>query len=85
VRDNLGPIAGHEEDSELAAQAIFYALFRVVEIEELSNAEDAVEWARSLVEDPVLRRAFGDGVIDSVARRAQDELESRSGEGAPDS
>jgi hypothetical protein len=29
-----------------------------------------VEWARSLVEDPVLRRAFGDGVIDAVEKGA---------------
>ena len=43
------------------AEAVFYALFRVVEIVELSDSEKAVEWARGLVEDPVLRRAFGDG------------------------
>ena len=42
----------------------------MVEIEELSDAAAAVEWARSLVEDPVLRRAFGDGVIDAVEHGA---------------
>lgn len=52
------------------SEAIFYALFRVVEIEELSDAERAVEWARGIVEDPELRRAFGDGVIRAVAQRS---------------
>ena len=51
------------------AEAVFYALFRVVEIEELTGAEDAVQWARGLVDDPVMRRAFGDGVIKAVADR----------------
>ena len=48
---------------------MFYALFRVVEIEELSGADRAVEWARGMVDDPVLRRAFADGVVDAVSRR----------------
>ncbi len=52
------------------AEAVFYALFRVVEIEELSDAEKALEWARGMVDDPALRRAFGDGVIDAVSQRA---------------
>ncbi len=52
------------------AEAVFYALFRVVEIEELSDPEKAVQWARGMVDDPVLRRAFGDGVIKAVAARA---------------
>ena len=52
------------------AEAVFYALFRVVEIEELSDADRAVEWARGMVDDPTLRRAFGDGVIDAVSQRA---------------
>ena len=55
----------------MAAEAVFFALFRVVEIEELSGAEKAVEWARGMVEDPVLRRAFADGVIEAVAERAK--------------
>ena len=55
------------------AEAVFYALFRVVEIEELSDPEKAVEWARGMVEDPVLRLAFGDGVIKAVSARAADE------------
>jgi hypothetical protein len=57
---------------------VFYALFRVVEIEELSDAEKALEWARGIVDDPVLRRAFGDGVIDAARERAKrDAGESR--------
>ncbi len=55
---------------------MFYALFRVVEIEELSDAEKAVEWARGMVDDPVLRRAFGDGVIDAVSERVKRDAES---------
>ena len=51
------------------AEAVFYALFRVVEIDELSDAEKALEWARGMVDDPALRRAFGDGVIDAVSQR----------------
>ena len=45
----------------------------MVEIEELSGSEKAVEWARGMVDDPVLRRAFGDGVIDAVAARVERE------------
>ncbi len=52
-------------------EAVFYALFRVVEIEELSGPDEAVEWARGMVDDPVLRRAFGDGVVDAVSARAE--------------
>ncbi len=53
------------------AEAVFYALFRVVEVEELSGAEQAVEWARGMVDDPLLRRAFGDGVIEAVSERSK--------------
>ena len=53
---------------------MFYALFRVVEIEELSDAGAALEWARSMIDDPVLRRAFGDGVIEAVSKGAKGEL-----------
>lgn len=47
-----------------------------MEIEEFSDAAAAVEWARSLVEDPVMRRAFGDGVIDAVAKGAVGDVRS---------
>ncbi len=46
----------------------------MVEIEEFSDAEEAVDWARSMVDDPVLRRAFGDGVIDAVAKGAKGDV-----------
>ena len=55
---------------------MFYALFRVVEIEELSDAGKALEWARGMVGDPQLRRAFGDGVIEAVAERSQRDEET---------
>ncbi len=53
------------------AEAVFFALFRAVEIEELSGPAKAVEWARGMVDDPVLRRAFADGVIEAVSERAK--------------
>jgi len=52
---------------------VFYALFRVVEIEELSDAEKAVEWARGMVDDPVMRRGFGNGVVDMLDARARED------------
>ena len=61
------------------AEAVFYALFRVVEIEELSGSEDAVQWARGLVDAPDMRRAFGDGVIKAVADRAAGEAGAQGG------
>ncbi|MBA3262310.1 MAG: hypothetical protein H0T69_07575 [Thermoleophilaceae bacterium] len=63
--------AGGDRERELVAEAVFYALFRVVEIEELADAEKAVEWAQGIVDDPTLRLAFGDGVIGAVADRAR--------------
>jgi hypothetical protein len=44
------------------AEAIFFALFRVVEIEEYAGAEKAIEWARSVLEDRQLREAFADSI-----------------------
>ncbi len=55
-------------EQDLVAKGIFYALFRVVEIEELSGAERAVEWARSAVEDPELC----EGLAVAVRERASD-------------
>jgi hypothetical protein len=52
--------------AEVVEQAIFFALFRVVEIEELSGAEDAVNWARGVVEDDSLRKAFGAEIVRQV-------------------
>jgi hypothetical protein len=58
------------EQREIVSQAIFYALFRVVEIEELSGPDKAVEWARAVVDEPELRRGFSDGVLKALAGRA---------------
>ena len=73
--DKLNGIAdtGSEREREVASEAIFFALFRVVEIEELSGAEKAVEWARGMVDDPAMRRALGDGVLRSMSERRSDE------------
>ncbi len=49
---------------------MFFALFKVIEIEELSDATQAVEWARGVVQDPELRRALADGVVDALSERA---------------
>ena len=58
---------------------MFYALFRLVEIEELSDAAKALEWARGMVDDPVMRRAFADGVITAVGERARAQEEEQQG------
>lgn len=55
---------------EIVSQGVFYALFRVVEIDELSGPEKAVEWARSMTEEPELRRGFSEGVLQALAERA---------------
>ncbi len=55
--------------AHLVEQGIFYALFRVIEIEELSGAEDAVEWARGVVDDEALRKAFSAEIVRSVVER----------------
>jgi hypothetical protein len=54
---------------EIASQSVFYALFRVVEIEELSGPEKAVEWARAMVEEPELRRGFSEGLLRAMAEK----------------
>lgn len=55
---------------QLVEQGIFYALFRVVETEELAGAEEAVNWARGMVDDTSLRKAFSAGVIKAVVEQA---------------
>ena len=51
------------EHREIAAEAVFFALFRVVEIDELSGAEKALEWARAMVDEEELRRGFSEGLL----------------------
>jgi hypothetical protein len=47
---------------EAVGDAVFFALFRVVEIEEYAGPEKALEWARSVIEDRQLRDAFADSI-----------------------
>lgn len=58
-------------EGEIVSRSVFYALFRVVEIEELSGPEKAVEWAQAMVEEPDLRTAFSEGVLNALAERAE--------------
>jgi hypothetical protein len=57
-----------DSDSEIVSEGVFFALFRVVEIEELYGPEKAVEWARSMVDDDEFRGAFAERLL---ARRAE--------------
>ena len=58
---------------EIVSQGVFYALFRVIEIEELSGSEKALEWARAMVDEPELRRGFSEGVLQALKERAERE------------
>ena len=53
---------------DLAGDAVYLALFRLVEIAELHGAEKAVEWAEAALEEPQLR----DGIVNRV-REARDD------------
>lgn len=50
---------------ELASDSVYYALFRLVEIAELHNAEAAVEWAELALTSKDMR----DGLVDRVRDR----------------
>ena len=54
---------------EVVSQGVFYALFRLVEIDELSGSEKAMEWAKAMLDEPELRRGFSEGVLEALARR----------------
>jgi hypothetical protein len=56
---------------EIVSQGVFFALFRVVEIDELSGPEKALEWARSMLDEPELRRGFSEGVLQAAEARAE--------------
>jgi hypothetical protein len=51
-----------DSHDELARDAVYFALFRVVEIAELHGAETAVEWAQSAIDEEQLR----DGLVSRV-------------------
>jgi hypothetical protein len=59
------------EQREIVAEAVFFALFRVVEIDELSGAEKALEWARAMVDEQELRRGFSEGVLNAREQRLE--------------
>ena len=59
-----------EANREIVSQGVFFALFRVVEIEELSGPEKAVEWAKAMVEEPQMRQGFSEAVLKGLAERA---------------
>jgi hypothetical protein len=51
-------VSTRRDDSDVVDQAVFYALFKIVEVGELMGPDKAVEWARSVVDDQEFRRAF---------------------------
>jgi len=54
---------------ELASDSVYYALFRLVEIAELHNAEAAVEWAGLALSSKDMR----DGLVERVRDRGMPE------------
>jgi hypothetical protein len=58
-------------ERQLAYEAIYYALFRVVEVSEYENAEAAVEWAQKALEWEQLREGLVDRVEELRAERFQ--------------
>ena len=56
-------------EQELAIDAVYYALFRVVEVGELEDAEAAVAWAQSALEGPELREGLVARVAELPAAR----------------
>ena len=59
-----------ESDSnDVVAEGVFYALFKVVEIEELRGCEEALNWARMVLEDSDYRQTFADRVRQAVTAR----------------
>ncbi len=61
-----------DREREIVEEGVYYALFRVISIEELSGPEKALEWTHSMVDDPNLRRAFCEGAL-----KAREEREAR--------
>ena len=54
---------------ELASDSVYYALFRLVEIAELHNADAAVEWAELALTSKEMR----DGLVERVRDRGVSE------------
>jgi hypothetical protein len=56
-------------ERQLACEAVYYALFRVVEVSEYENAEAAVEWAQKALEWEQLRDGLVDRVMETRSKR----------------
>ena len=59
-----------ERQYELARDAVYFALFRVVEIAELHGPETAIEWAQSALGDEQLREGLVNRVREARHSRA---------------
>jgi hypothetical protein len=59
-----------DSHDELARDAVYFALFRVVEIAELHGTETAVEWAQSAIGEEQLRDGLVNRVREARASRA---------------
>jgi hypothetical protein len=53
---------GERVERDVAAESVYYALFRVAELAEYSSPEQAVDWARSVLGDRQLLEGFVDRV-----------------------
>ena len=74
---------GDASRREVVSRGVFFALFRVVEIDELSGPEKAVEWARAMVDEPELRLGFTNGLLQALDDRAQQAENAPGEEGEP--
>jgi hypothetical protein len=54
---------------KFACEAVYFALFRVVEVGELEDAEAAVRWAEEALNTDELRQGLVDGVKERMANR----------------
>jgi hypothetical protein len=55
------------QQRRLAERSVYFALFRVVELAELEDAEKAVEWAQTAVSSEDLRQGLVDRVSEVLA------------------
>jgi hypothetical protein len=65
-------VSERSDDGDVLEQAVFYALFKVVEVDELIGPDKAVEWARSVVDDDDLRRAFAREIRERAGEQADE-------------
>jgi hypothetical protein len=55
--------------NKLACECVYLALFRVVEVGELDNADAAIAWAEDALANEELRQGLVDGVKERMAER----------------